>query len=167
MVKDSSEAPLQPSARGPRTLPTTVCASAPPSTLNSPPSRSNIRSIVGGNATIASFEEAFCSGQNAPMGVTILGDSAAAHFHIPQQYVNARSFNLGGLVELLSNEADWPQCSWSTGYRNTSECPTSAVPMGSIYQRMRQNNLCMHRDFQNIGVNGARVGSMNQTIMGR
>jgi hypothetical protein len=29
--------------------------------------------------------------------------------------------------------------------------------VGSIYARMRQRNLCNHRDYQNIGVNGMRV----------
>lgn len=122
----------------------------------------NCNGIYGQDDNGASYEEQFCSGDNAPMGVAILGDSAAAHFHIPPQYINARSFNLSGILELASNEADWPQCSWSTGFRNTAECPTSfGVPMGSIYQRMRDRNLCMHRDFQNIGVNGARSGSMS------
>jgi acyloxyacyl hydrolase len=32
--------------------------------------------------------------------------------------------------------------------------------MKSIYQRLRERNLCNHRDFQNIGVNGARTTSM-------
>ena len=29
---------------------------------------------------------------------------------------------------------------------------------------MNTRNRCTHRDFQNIGVNGARSGSMNETI---
>jgi acyloxyacyl hydrolase len=121
----------------------------------------NCNGIYGGNSS-GSYEDMFCSGPNAPMGVAILGDSAAAHFHIPPQYLNARTFNLTGALELASNEADWPQCSWSTGFRNTSQCPDSYdIPMGSIYQRMLQQNLCMHRDLQNIGVNGARTSSMN------
>jgi hypothetical protein len=40
------------------------------------------------------------AGANAPIGVAILGDSAAAHFHIPPELVNARSFNASGLIEL-------------------------------------------------------------------
>ncbi len=61
------------------------------------------------------------------------------------------------------DELDWPQCSWSTGYGNTSDCPASSMTMASVYQKMRARNLCMHRDFQNIGVNGARVGSMAES----
>jgi acyloxyacyl hydrolase len=116
------------------------------------------------SATGKSFEELYCSGANAPLGLAILGDSAAAHFHIPPQYLNAPSWNLTGLLELAANEADWPQCSWSTAYRNTSACPELAkfmpVPPQSFYQRWVSRNLCAHRDFSNVGVNGARTGSM-------
>ena len=47
-----------------------------------------------------------------------------------------------------SDELDWPQCSWSTGFQNTSACPPAALPMLSVYQRLRQRNLCIHRDYQ-------------------
>jgi len=126
----------------------------------------NCNGIAGVDAATGTpYEELFCSGENAPLGVAILGDSAAAHFHIPPQYLNARTFNLSGVVELAANEADWPQCSWATGWRNASDCPASKpLPGGlapaSIYQRMRARNRCAHRDFQNVGVNGARTGSM-------
>lgn len=121
----------------------------------------NCNGIAGGNASIPDYESAFCSGANAPMGVAILGDSATAHFHLPPQYVNSRTLNFSGILELASNEADWPQCSWSTGFRDTADCPNSyGVPMGSIYQRVRSANLCNHRDYQNLGVNGARTSSM-------
>lgn len=111
------------------------------------------------------YEELWCSGENAPIGVAILGDSAAAHFHIPPQVLNARSFNLSGVIELAANEADWPQCSWSTGWRDPALCPAikplpAAYDTGSIYQRLRARNRCAHRDYQNLGVNGARTDSM-------
>lgn len=126
---------------------------------------SNCNGIVGGNSS-GTYENLYCSGPNAPLGVAILGDSAAAHFHIPPQWVNAYNFNLSGVLEAASNELDWPACSWSTGFRNTEDCPTTTnVAMNSIYQRMRARNLCMHRDFQNIGVNGARVGSIASSII--
>lgn len=125
----------------------------------------NCNGIVGvDSASGKSFEELYCSGENAPMGLAILGDSAAAHFHIPPQYLNAPSFNLSGLVELAANEADWPQCSWSTAIHDPSSCPALAsfmpVPPLSFYQRWVNRNLCAHRDFNNVGVNGARTGSM-------
>ena len=78
--------------------------------------------------------------------------------------MNARTFDLNGIIELALNEADWPQCSWATAFRESKDCPTMySVPqynvtMSSIYQRFRERNLCNHRDYQNIGVNGARTG---------
>lgn len=46
----------------------------------------NCNGIYGVNATTGiPYEEAFCSGSNAPMGIAILGDSATAHFHLPPQ----------------------------------------------------------------------------------
>ena len=126
---------------------------------------SNCNGIAGVDpASGTPFEELYCSGANAPMGLAILGDSAAAHFHIPPQYLNAPSWNLSGLLELASNEADWPACSWATAFRNGSDCPALApfmpVPPQSFYQRWVARNLCAHRDFANVGVNGARTGSM-------
>ena len=92
------------------------------------------------------------------------------------------------LLFIASNELDWPQQSGSTGFLKEAnkDCPgqwrpptrgtpafvrlcggaTSVLPacatgpIDSIYLRMRERNRCNHRDFQNIGVNGARVGSM-------
>ena len=110
------------------------------------------------------YEKLFCSGEYAPMGLAIVGDSAAAHFHIPPQYLNAASFNVSGILEMAANEADWPACSWATGYRNSStSCPRMGIldaPPASFYQRWVGLNLCNHGDFQNIGVNGARTSSM-------
>jgi acyloxyacyl hydrolase len=115
-------------------------------------------------ATGTPYETEFCSGDYAPMGLAIVGDSAAAHFHIPPQYLNAPTWNLSGLLEMAANEADWPQCSWATGYRNEStQCPRMGAlpaPPASFYQRWVGLNRCNHGDLQNIGVNGARTGSM-------
>jgi len=101
----------------------------------------------------------WCKGQDT-RGITILGDSAAAHFNIPPSYLRHQKWSLKGLVPFAEDEADWPQCSWATGYVNSSDCLPSALPMKSIYQRLRNHNLCSHRDFANIGVNGARTGAM-------
>jgi len=59
----------------------------------------------------------------------------------------------------LANELDWPHRSWGTGFKNDSTGDDSG-PLESIYLQLRSRNLCNHRDFQNIGVNGARSGSM-------
>lgn len=125
----------------------------------------NCNGITGVDpVTQKGFEELYCSGDYAPMGLAIVGDSAAAHFHIPPQYLNAPTFNLSGILEMAANEADWPQCSWATAYRNvTTECPKMGLmpaPPQSFYQRWVELNACNHGDFQNVGVNGARTGSM-------
>ena len=125
----------------------------------------NCNGISGADpATGTPYEAEFCSGDYAPMGLAIVGDSAAAHFHIPPQYLNAPTWNLSGLLEMAANEADWPQCSWATGYRNEStQCPRMGAlqtPPASFYQRWVDLNRCNHGDLQNIGVNGARTGSM-------
>jgi acyloxyacyl hydrolase len=131
----------------------------------------NCNGISGVNATGCSYEQSFCSGDNTPVGVGILGDSATAHFHIPPQLLNARNVlkiegALDRIIALVTNEADWPQCSWSTAFRGSAECPSTPSDLSlethpSIYQRMLERNKCAHRDLQNTGVNGARVGSMS------
>lgn len=65
------------------------------------------------------------------------------------------------------NEFDRPDCSWATGFRNTSECPFSPLSSGmnSIYKKLRARNLCNHRDYQSIAVNGARSTSMADHTM--
>jgi hypothetical protein len=85
------------------------------------------------------------------------------------------------------------QMSTATGYMNMTWPGTPQGPVASIYEKMRQRNLCMHRgtrgaslpavmrqdqltrvqppcactcaDFQNIGVNGARTGAFADEIM--
>ena len=37
-------------------------------------------------------------------------------------------------------------------------------PVNSSYLVMRLSNRCIHRDYQNIAVNGARAASMNESI---
>jgi len=52
-----------------------------------------------------------------------------------------------------------------TGYEISSWQGAPTGPMYSLYEMMRQQNLCMHRDYQNIGVNGARVDSVNSSLV--
>ena len=71
-----------------------------------------------------------------------------------------------GILYEVENEGDWPECSWSTGHMtNASDCPSTQLPLYSIYQRMRDRNRCNHRDYTNIGVNGARTGAMASDII--
>jgi acyloxyacyl hydrolase len=124
----------------------------------------NCNGINGTDASGKSYEELFCSGPYAPRGTIILGDSAAAHFRIPESYLDPRGQNsshtFDDLIPLIEDELDVPQCSWATGYYAAKDCPPSALPVSSFYQQMRRHNRCNHRDYQNIGVNGARTGSM-------
>lgn len=116
--------------------------------------------ISGGNAS-GSFEELFCS-ETPRRGLIHIGDSATAHFHVPPQWlsINSSGWNLDNVIADAVDELDQPACAWGTGYRNASQCPWGAGQSTmSIAARLRQRNRCNHRDFQNIGVNGARVGS--------
>jgi len=106
----------------------------------------------------------FCK-NSSQKGIIVLGDSAAAHFSIPINQLNTTTpLQWATLAE---NEADYPGCSWATGFWNTTDCP---IPqrrngMDSIYKRMFLRNRCNHRDYQNIAVDGARSPSMNHTTV--
>jgi acyloxyacyl hydrolase len=69
------------------------------------------------------------------------------------------------LVDILENEADWPQMSTTTGHTITNWMGTPANPVSSMYLYGRKQNQCTHRDYQNIGVNGARSTSMAHGIV--
>lgn len=97
-----------------------------------------------------SYEEKFC-GNSQPRGIITLGDSASAHFRLPSEWFWAAKVNSSTYqhdATRVEDEMDWPQCSWSTGYDANSNCPRSAFPVSSIASRLRQRNLCNHRDFQ-------------------
>lgn len=68
------------------------------------------------------------------------------------------------MFEILEDELDWPEMSSATGYMNETWIGHPEGPLDSTYLRMRQRNLCSHRDYQNIGVNGARSSAMNSSI---
>jgi acyloxyacyl hydrolase len=65
------------------------------------------------------------------------------------------------LLDVLEDEFDWPMQSGTTAYvdQNNKECPGL---LDSFYRRLLARNKCNHRDFQNIAVNGARSGAMNE-----
>jgi acyloxyacyl hydrolase len=109
------------------------------------------------------YEKQWCEG-TGEMGIAILGDSATAHFRIPPGYftaANISAYTYQNLLRNVENELDFPMLSWSTGHLSTSDFhPDVEGPVDSIYMRLRENNLCNHNDYQNIGVNGASSGSM-------
>jgi acyloxyacyl hydrolase len=129
----------------------------------------NCNGIRGTNpSTGRSYESELCAGTD-PHGVVILGDSAAAHFHVPPEYIMASQINSStyrNLVDILLEEFDWPQMSATTGYEDTQWIGTPPGPVHSFYLKMRERNRCVHRDYQNIAVNGARSGSMSNPDKG-
>ena len=125
----------------------------------------NCNGISGGNDK-GSYEDQFCAGTEQ-RGLVMLGDSATAHFHVPPQWLTAQGWNLNGFKGDVLDELDFPQCSWGTGHVDVTDCPYQDVVPGddphpgiqSLYTLLRERNRCNHNDFQNIGVNGARMTS--------
>jgi len=119
------------------------------------------------SVTGKSYEELWCKDTNA-MGVILLGDSAGAHFHIPPSFITPSLINettYQSLLDIVFDEGDWPQMSAATGYEVT---PWVGAPEGRVssgYLKGRDANLCSHRDYQNVAVNGARSGAMADHIM--
>ena len=58
---------------------------------------------------------------------------------------------------MISNEFDWPDVGFATGYRNATQMPDLIYDdkVDSLYLRLRQRNRCNHRDYQNLARNGA------------
>ena len=116
--------------------------------------------IVGANST-GSYEDIFCKDYPG-RGLILLGDSATAHFHIPPQWITAQGWNLDGLLPVLENEFDFPMCSWGSAHVSPESCPYQYPIEGitgvySLYTQMVSRNRCNRNDYQNIGVNGAKV----------
>ena len=79
------------------------------------------------------------------------------------RYMNASmitSKTYDNLLYNLADEFDLPMYGGYTGFENS----THAVPVDSIYRRMRARNRCVHRDFQNVCVNGMRSHPMLQLL---
>ncbi|OCT76092.1 acyloxyacyl hydrolase [Xenopus laevis] len=98
------------------------------------------------------YEKKFCEGTDSK-GIIVLGDSAAVHFHIPPEWLTAINMSektFSNLPLAISNEIDWPQFSMYTGYQNS----TIGGWTESLYLQLRKNNLCNHRDYQNLSKNG-------------
>ncbi|EGG22048.1 Acyloxyacyl hydrolase [Cavenderia fasciculata] len=118
----------------------------------------NCNGIYGTNQQGQSWEEQLC-GNSSAMGVVVCGDSVGAHFAVPPQYLTASQINsttYKGLMDVLETEFDWPMRGTYTGW----QASTTDDIIDSIYLRMRDRNLCNHRDYQNLGVNGARSSSV-------
>jgi hypothetical protein len=104
------------------------------------------------SGTGKSYEEELCSG-TPHLGVVAVGDSAGAHFQIPPKYMNASLIDehtYDNLLYNLADEMDLPHLGGYTGFYDGSP----GVMVDSIYKRMVERNRCVHRDYQNICVNG-------------
>lgn len=125
--------------------------------------------IAGSNASNGvPYEELLCAGTER-RGLIHIGDSATAHFHLPPSWLTAQGWSglNNGRADAI-DELDWPACAWGTGFKNASDCPPTAnaslAALPSLAARLRLRNRCNHRDFQNIGVNGARVTGILPSI---
>ena len=89
-------------------------------------------------------------------------------FIIPPSWLTSKNLSIDAfkdLVFILENEFDWPMMSSNTGYENSSWPTSISGPVDSTYLHLRDLNLCNHRDFQNIAVNGARASAMADQIV--
>ncbi|KAK3597581.1 hypothetical protein CHS0354_018177 [Potamilus streckersoni] len=133
---------------------------------------SNCNGIKGKDPiTGNTYEDLLCS-NTEPRGIALLGDSIGAHFHLPREWFNSTELSVEAfelLPFILENEFDWPELSSTTGFMNATDSMQRVIhgPTDSLYYRLWQRNHCNFRDFQNIGVNGARSGSMAETIENR
>ena len=68
---------------------------------------------------------------------------------------------------VLLDELDWPMLSATSAYYNNTDKWKFIIdgPVQSLYQYMYENNKCIHRDYQNLGVNGARSSSMAHQLI--
>ncbi|KAM8967056.1 acyloxyacyl hydrolase [Pelodytes ibericus] len=108
------------------------------------------------------YEKKFCEGTDAK-GIIVLGDSAAAHFHIPPEWMSPRNMSKETFADLplaLSNELDWPQFSLYTGFQNS----TIGGWTQSLYLHLRNWNRCNHRDYQNIARNGGSSNNIHSYV---
>jgi len=123
---------------------------------------SNCNGIYGINPdTGVAYEEELCGDQDN-YGIIVIGDSIGAHFHVPPDWIRASVVDAELLVNLTfiaENELDWPHMSFGTGFVNGTWPVVINSTTNSLYWRMRDRNLCVHRDYQNLAFNGARSGT--------
>ncbi|KAK3914227.1 Acyloxyacyl hydrolase [Frankliniella fusca] len=104
------------------------------------------------------WETKFCAASKS-RGIVMFGDSVGAHFHFPSAWFNPALISKDAIFKnptgVLLDEFDWPQYSFSTGFKNITDPELIQGHVDSIYLRMRKRNLCNHRDYQNVCRNGA------------
>ena len=63
------------------------------------------------------YEDSLCK-DSQQRGIAVLGDSISAHFHIPEQWLDATQISeevFKHILYIIENELDWPQLSGTTG----------------------------------------------------
>ena len=108
------------------------------------------------NSTGKAFESVLCENTNR-LGVAVVGDSAGAHFSIPEKYFNATDIQKGTYHDILRRIADELDLPFESGY--TAHVPTADYVSHSVYKYLRNWNLCNNNDYQNVGVNGGDSGN--------
>ena len=86
-------------------------------------------------------------------GIVYIGDSVGAHFHVPATWFTPSELTTGILTNVsyvISNEFDWPDVGFATGFRNATQMPKLIFDdhVDSLYLRLRERNRCNHRDYQ-------------------
>jgi len=83
----------------------------------------NCNGIFGLNPTTNQpWETEFCN-DTQRLGIAVLGDSVSAHFHIPEQWLDARQLSVAAFEHLLfiiENGLDWPQLSGVMAFSSAS-----------------------------------------------
>ncbi len=128
----------------------------------------NCNGIAGRDPNTGETYESLWCKDSESMGTVILGDSAAAHFHIPPQWFTSKEMSVEAFKNLffaIENELDWPMLSSATGYKNSTWPASITGPVDSMYLRLREINRCNHRDYQSISVNGARASAMAHELV--
>lgn len=84
----------------------------------------NCNGISGIDSNTNTPWEAELCDETHRMGIAVLGDSISAHFHFPEQWIDARQFSATAfehLASIVEDEFDWPQLSAMTGYTDNKE----------------------------------------------
>lgn len=102
------------------------------------------------------YDDLFCRG-STQIGVGVAGDSLTTNFHIPSRWFNSSDWNnptTQNVVSLFLDHLDQPQSGAFTG-----RCMDSSVeqPCRSIYNYNFNNNYCNFNDYQNVGLDGAKL----------
>lgn len=97
--------------------------------------------------------EKYCGSSEARY-VVAFGDSASSAFNLPANWT--RLEGMGNLLRSVVDEMDNPQLSYITGWETSQ-----AV---SLYSHIRSRNLCNHRQYANVGWNGAEMENLVQQV---